>query len=110
MLSNQAVHVAVFAAATVISSALLADDIRFAYRTDELETSEGRAALIGRMERKARRECRSVSILPPHYESARTACEETMIADLVVRIDDARLRADARARFDRDYALTLSTK
>lgn len=108
MKSNRAMFAAVLAALTVSSSALAADDIRFAYRTQELETPEGRTALLERIEGKARSECRTVPMLPPHYGSARTACEGTIIGELVAKIDDARLYAAARDRLDRHHQLTLS--
>lgn len=108
MKMNRAMFAAVLAALAVLSPVLAADEIRFAYRTQELETPEGRSALLERIEGKARGECRAVPILPPHYMSARTACEGKIIGDLVAKIDDVRLYADARDRLDRHQQVVVS--
>ena len=108
MKSNWAIFTAALAALIVSSVASATDGIRLAYRAQELETAEGRAALLERIEGKARSECRIVPILPPHYVSARTACEATIIGDLVAKIDDVRLYADARDRLDRHQQVVVS--
>jgi UrcA family protein len=105
---NRAMFATVIAALTALSPALAADDMRFAYRTQELETPEGRTALLERIEGKARSECRIVPILPPHYGSARTACEGSIFGELVAKIDDARLNTAARDRLDRHQQLMVT--
>lgn len=77
------------AAATL--SPALADEVRFSYRAHELETPEKLGALLQRIERTARQACRKEPVLPPHYGSARAACETGLITDIVSGIDDSRL-------------------
>ncbi len=85
-------------AAAALSPALAGADVRFPYRTLELETPEGVEALLERIERTAQRACRTEPILPPHYGRARAMCEKTLITDIVAGIDDSRLYVAARQK------------
>lgn len=82
-------------AAMTLSSAL-ADDVRFSYRAHELETPGKLEALIERIDRTAQQACRTEPVLPPHYWSARAACEMRLITAIVSRIDDSRLYVAVR--------------
>jgi len=77
-------------AAATFSSAQ-ADDVRFTYQAQELETTEKLEALLQRIEDTARHACRKVPILPPHYGGAIATCETNLITDIVSEIDDSRL-------------------
>jgi len=77
-------------AAATFSSAQ-ADDVRFTYQAQELETPEKLEALLERIEDTAQHACRKVPILPPHYGGAIATCETNLITDIVSGIDDARL-------------------
>lgn len=82
-------------AAATLSSAL-ADDVRFSYRAHELETPEKLEALLQRIERTAQQACRNETVLPPHYGSARAACETGLITEIVSGIGDSRLYVAVR--------------
>lgn len=82
------------AAATLLPA--LADEVRFSYGAHELETAEKLGALLQRIERSARQACRKEPVLPPHYGSARAACETRLVTEIVSGIDDSRLYVVAR--------------
>jgi UrcA family protein len=86
-------------AATSVSYAL-ADDIRFAYQVHELDTPAKLEALLERIERTARQACRTEAVLPPHYGSARAACETNLMTKMVSAIDDPRLYVAAQQKLD----------
>jgi UrcA family protein len=82
--------------AAVLLSSAFADDVRFSYRTHELETPKKLEALVARIERTAQQVCRTESVLPPHYASARAACATDLITAIVSEIDDSRLYVAVR--------------
>ena len=78
----------------------LADNVRFAYELDELDTPARLAALLVRIERSAWQACRTEPVLPPHYGGARAACETDLITKIVSAIDDSRLYIAAQNKLD----------
>lgn len=70
-----------------------AGDFRFAYQGYQLETAEGRAILLNRIDGQAERFCRSGGRTPVYLMRSVKACEAEIASEVVRRIDDSRLSA-----------------
>lgn len=70
-----------------------AGDFRFAYQGYQLETAQGRAVLLDRLDSQAARFCGSGRRAPIYVMRAAKACEAEIASEVVRRIDDSRLSA-----------------
>lgn len=70
-----------------------ASDFRFTYQGYQLMTAEGRAVLLDRLDRQAKRFCRSGHRMPVYHVRAAKTCQADITSEVVRQIGDRHLTA-----------------
>ncbi|MBY0422971.1 MAG: UrcA family protein [Parvularculaceae bacterium] len=83
------------AAAAALSGVANAGGYRFSYNAWELQSAEGRAAVLDRIEWTARTTCRTEMYQSPQMTAAANRCASSVAKSLVGQIGDQRLAEQA---------------